>query len=115
MRVHELQCALRNKFLVALVVLWSLPLMATELPEGPGKNLVLAQCGVCHSLALVTQNRMTRDKWDETITWMQETQNLWLIPPEMRNSILDYLEKHFSPQQDAPSLLRPRVNPLPAG
>ena len=62
-----------------------------------GFVMVKAHCTACHSAKLVTQNRMSRDTWLETIRWMQESQGLW---PLMNNEkvILDYLEKHYSPE-----------------
>ncbi len=66
--------------------------VANGLVKAPGRELLLAHCTACHSTALITQNRMTRQRWDDTITWMQETQRLWPIPPADRARILDYLE-----------------------
>ncbi|WP_068545130.1 hypothetical protein [Thalassotalea crassostreae] len=62
-----------------------------------GFIMVKAHCTACHSAKLVTQNRMSRDTWLETIRWMQKSQGLW---PLMDNEkvILDYLEKHYSPK-----------------
>ena len=99
-----------------------------NLIEAPGVNLVRAHCSSCHSERLVTQNRGTRDDWLRTIRWMQETQNLWAIPPDAEKAILDYLATHYPPGRAArrpplhPSLmprslskksaeLRPRVVP----
>ncbi len=62
------------------------------LVAGPGRDLVIANCTACHSTALITQNHMSRARWDKTITWMQQTQNLWAIAPDARAQILDYLE-----------------------
>ena len=61
-----------------------------------GFEIVKANCTACHSAALVTQNRMSRETWLETIRWMQKSQGLW---PLMANEpiILDYLAKHYSP------------------
>lgn len=67
------------------------PVGADGLVEAEGVQLVRAHCAACHSLQLVRQNRMTRERWDATITWMQETQKLWPIPPEQREPLLDYL------------------------
>ena len=63
-----------------------------------GLDIVKAQCGACHSTKLVAQNRFSRDGWVELIRWMQNTQNLWDLG-EQEVVILDYLEKHFSPQE----------------
>ena len=66
----------------------------TRLAEGQGRDEVLGNCTICHSEALILNNRMSRQRWDETITWMQEKQGLWELEPEMRKTILDYLAKH---------------------
>ena len=60
-------------------------------PFGKGQALVADTCTACHSSKLVLQNRMSRDNWNETITWMQEKQGLWELTVEERTTILDYL------------------------
>lgn len=62
------------------------------LPPGEGRELVLETCTACHSTAIILQNRMTRERWDRTLTWMQEKQGLERLAPETRRKILDYLE-----------------------
>jgi len=59
-------------------------------------DLVRANCTACHSAKLITQNRMSREAWDKTIIWMQETQKLWDLGPN-HEKILDYLEKNYAP------------------
>ena len=49
----------------------------TGLIDADGLMTVVNNCTNCHSAKLVTQNRMTAERWDATIKWMQETQNLW--------------------------------------
>ena len=65
------------------------------LPDDGHRNHVIGHCASCHSEKLICQNRMNRDNWDDTITWMQKEQNLWPIPKEIRQKILDYLAHHF--------------------
>lgn len=65
--------------------------VSEDFPPGKGRQLVVDTCTACHSAKLVLQNRMTRDNWDETITWMQKKQGLWELTKEERSSILDYL------------------------
>lgn len=77
------------------------------LPEGLHRDLVRTNCTVCHSPALIMQQRLSRDQWDRTITWMQENQNLWELDPDTRRSILDYLAANFGADVDA------RENPEP--
>lgn len=59
-----------------------------------GAELVRAHCSACHSLALVAQNRMSREGWQNTIRWMQEKQGLWDLG-EAEAVILDYLERNY--------------------
>jgi len=73
------------------------------LVKAPGRAEVLANCTACHSTKLITQNRMSRERWDQTITWMQQTQKLWPLEPSVRTAILDYLEQT---QGDEAVLLR---------
>jgi hypothetical protein len=86
------------------------------LPEGPNKILVQANCTVCHSAQLVSQNRLTRAGWEQAIAWMQATQGLWPLTPDIKEPILDYLVTHFGPSPEGEvqkPLMRARVNPLP--
>ena len=72
---------------------------ARGLQPGEGRDLVLETCTGCHSTAIILQNRISRKRWDQTITWMQEKQGLHKLNLETRNRILDYLEKTQSPQE----------------
>jgi hypothetical protein len=63
---------------------------------GENYEIVRAHCTACHSAKLVTQNRMTRENWLETIRWMQKSQGLWPLGAQ-EQKILDYLESHYSP------------------
>ena len=58
---------------------------------------VVQNCGACHSLDLVKQNRASRDGWKEIILWMQETQKLWDLGTKEK-VILDYLSKNYGPE-----------------
>ena len=60
--------------------------------------LVKGNCVGCHSAKLITQNRATREGWKSMIVWMQETQKLWDLG-ENEDEILDYLAKHYAPEQ----------------
>ena len=61
-------------------------------------ELVRAQCTACHSAKLITQNRSTREGWQQMIRWMQAEQGLWDLGTH-ESSILDYLSRHYAPQQ----------------
>lgn len=68
------------------------------LPEGEAKEMVIANCVHCHGYKLITQNKATREGWQSMIVWMQETQGLWPLGTA-EEALLDYLEKHFAPEQ----------------
>ncbi len=65
------------------------------LPEGQGREEVFYACQACHSLAIVKQQGLDRESWDETLVWMVEEQEMGLLDPEERKLILDYLATHF--------------------
>ncbi|MFY0604973.1 MAG: monoheme cytochrome C [Flavobacteriaceae bacterium] len=66
----------------------------TGLKEGKGLMTVVNNCTNCHSAKLVTQNRMNKKRWDATIKWMQQTQNLWDLG-ENQKVIVDYLVANY--------------------
>lgn len=71
---------------------------ATGLVIAPGFETVKTNCTVCHSAKIITQNRMDRDGWEETIRWMQKTQGLREFDQETEKEILDYLSANYSPK-----------------
>ena len=70
------------------------------LVKAEGVNLVLAHCSACHSPSLIIQNAMSRERWLETIRWMQDTQKLWPLG-EAEPLILDYLSTWYGPKKSA--------------
>ncbi len=61
-----------------------------------GVSQVIQNCTQCHSAKLVTQNRMSEEGWESTISWMQETQNLWDLGGK-QEIIVAYLAKNYGP------------------
>lgn len=74
---------------------------ATGLVVDENMPLVVATCTACHSAKLVTQNAGDKAYWTELIRWMQKTQNLWPIAPEVEEKILTYLSTHYGPKTQA--------------
>ena len=68
----------------------------TGFVDGEGLNTVIVNCTGCHSSQLVIQNRMNKERWNATIRWMQETQNLWDLG-ENQKVIVDYLVTNYPP------------------
>jgi cytochrome c len=65
------------------------------LPLGRGREQVFYSCQACHSLAIVKQQGLSRDSWDESLTWMVEKQAMPPLDPDDRKLILDYLATHY--------------------
>ncbi len=70
----------------------------TGLKEDEGLMTVVTHCTACHSAQLVIQNRMNKERWNATIRWMQETQNLWDLG-ENQEVIVDYLVRNYPPTE----------------
>ena len=64
-------------------------------PAGPGQAETGELCNSCHSLAIVKQQRLSRETWDKLLTWMVEKQGMAAQSPERRALMLDYLVQHF--------------------
>ena len=70
----------------------------TGLADAEGLMTVVNNCTNCHSAKLVTQNRMSTERWNATIKWMQETQNLWDLGKN-QEVIVNYLVTNYPPQK----------------
>jgi hypothetical protein len=81
-----------------------------DLPEGPGRDETFGMCTACHGYKLVSNQGMSRDKWDETLTWMTERHNMPALQGADRELILDYLSAHHPPK--APSRAGGFKNPF---
>ncbi len=70
--------------------------LRTGLIAADGLTEVVNNCTTCHSAQLVTQNRMSRERWVATIRWMQKTQNLWDLGAN-EEIIINYLVTNYPP------------------
>jgi hypothetical protein len=85
---------------------------ATGLVKAPGFEMVRAHCSGCHSTRLVTQQRASKAQWRALIRWMQAEQNLWDIPAQAEEQILDYLARHYAaPKARRRAALPPALRP----
>jgi hypothetical protein len=66
----------------------------TGLVDAEGLMTVVTHCTSCHSAKLLTQNKMSAERWNETIKWMQETQNLWDLG-DNQEIIVKYLTTNY--------------------
>jgi hypothetical protein len=87
-------------------------------PDGPYRDEVFYLCTACHSSRLVRNQAMSRERWDETLTWMTERHGMPALQGAERAQFLDYLTTHFGPAakgeaRRAPFLTQPqRRNPF---
>lgn len=65
------------------------------LPPGIGRKELYYSCQACHSLKTITQQGLSKEDWDETLTWMVEEQEMDPLPSKNRQLILNYLALHF--------------------
>jgi len=69
---------------------------AAALPDGPGREVIQAQCTKCHALGLIANSGgYSRQEWKELFGTMVA------LPPEQENAAADYLAKSF-PEQPRP-------------
>lgn len=71
------------------------------MPPGKGREETFYACVVCHSMRLVTQQGLSRDRWDEAIDWMVEEQDMPELEPADRALIVDYLAEFYGPDRKA--------------
>jgi hypothetical protein len=69
----------------------------TGLVDAEGLMVVVNNCTNCHSSKLITQNRMNAERWNATIKWMQQTQNLWDLGKN-QDIIVNYLVTNYPPK-----------------
>ncbi len=84
-------------FFLAAVML-SNPICAETkdyLPSGPGQTEVRTHCATCHSLAIVTQQRLSKKVWDEVLVWMVNEQEMPEVAAAERSIIIDYLAQWY--------------------
>lgn len=69
------------------------------LPDGQGAEETYYLCSACHSIAMVTQQRLTDERWSYLWDWMIREQSMPEQDDETRDTILDYLQTHFSSER----------------
>ena len=67
------------------------------MPDGPGKNIVLNVCTMCHDLDRVRQHLATREDWEDKLgTMLNEGAPL---SEQDFPIVLNYLARNFKPEQ----------------
>ncbi len=89
-------------------LMWAAPARGqsqVQLPEGQGKEIVKNACGVCHSLANVTNAGHSRAEWDTVLHMMVNVGAE--VPKDQFATVLDYLAKNFPEKPAPPAVLIP--------
>ncbi|MEQ9414877.1 MAG: hypothetical protein RIF39_13655 [Cyclobacteriaceae bacterium] len=69
----------------------------TGLVDAEGLMTVVNNCTYCHSAKIILQNKMNTERWNATIKWMQETQNLGDLGSN-QEVIVNYLVTNYPPE-----------------
>jgi hypothetical protein len=64
-------------------------------PAGPNRDDTFYFCIACHSFQIVAQQRLSRGRWDELLTWMTERHKMPDVQGDDREKMLDYLAGAF--------------------
>ena len=73
-----------------------------ELPPGPGREETFGMCTACHGFRLVSNQGMSRERWDDTLTLMTTRHNMPDLQGDERALVLDYLASAH-PERAAPA------------
>ena len=76
-----------------------------ESPEdfapGPGREEAFYACTACHNFKLVAAQGLSRERWDDTLTFMTTRHNMPALAGDERRLVLDYLETAYPPRAPA--------------
>jgi cytochrome c5 len=66
----------------------------SRLPAGPGRDLVVGNCLICHAATMIEQQHKDTTAWNKTVTQMIA----WgaPVPSDRRAELVTYLATHFS-------------------
>lgn len=71
-----------------------------QYPAHPSRDDAFYFCTACHSFKLVAAQGMSRERWDESLTWMVERHNMPDVQGDDRKKILDYLANAFPERRE---------------
>jgi virginiamycin B lyase len=84
----------------AALLSFHVPAWSQELPEGPGKEVVLASCNSCHTLLSRVGSGYTPEGW-HTVLRMMSNHGV-VVPPDQVSRLEAYLTKSF-PEKGRPA------------
>jgi hypothetical protein len=69
-----------------------------EFAPGAGRDETFYACTPCHNFKLVAAQGLTRERWDETLSFMTSRHNMPALEGRERTLVLDYLEQAYPPR-----------------
>jgi virginiamycin B lyase len=78
---------------------------ASELPPGPGRDIVATNCTLCHDAGRILAAGHTREEWQTVIAMMRHAGAQ--IPAGEEGVLLDYLSAHFPPRDEPKPVILP--------
>ena len=77
-----------------------------RLPAGPGHDLVLGNCLICHSSMMLEQQHKDSTAWNKTVTTMMTWGSP--LPPAQQPALVAYLAQHYPARSEgAPARTAP--------
>lgn len=64
-------------------------------PDGPSREDTFYFCTACHGFKIVAAQGMSRERWDESLTWMSDRHRMPKLEGREREKVLDYLSTAF--------------------
>jgi competence protein ComEA len=93
--MKRIKLKVMRRFIVLVACAVSL---RADIPAGPGKDVTVKYCAICHSAEQAVSLRQGQEEWAATVDKMVGMGAK--IPDDSYQPILTYLTKHFGP--DAP-------------
>jgi hypothetical protein len=72
-----------------------------EFPAASGREETFYACTPCHNFKLVAAQGMSRERWDETLSFMTTRHKMPPLEGEQRAKVVDYLAGAFPPRAPA--------------
>lgn len=81
-----------------------------DYPAGAHREDTFYFCTACHAFRIVSTQGMSRDRWDESLTWMTERHKMPDLKGKERDDVLAYLAEAF-PERKQPGGWRNPFSP----
>ena len=82
---------------ILTALLLAASIQAQDLPDGPGKDLVMRVCTACHEATRITSKKKTKEEWSDLVDKMAARGAM--ATDEEFETIVAYLAKNFGTGQ----------------